>query len=193
MLVRTHAQCWVADGLFPKQEPTVPFLVFLRQVLVARRPNIQQLWTILLRTGDFLHDADLVHQVVMQTPLAKLMFAISHSRHLVHLEPGFAELTETPRKGATHDDVLDVETLHLLLRGRTTQEARFNRFGQLDRVAVVHRRLVGEADGREAWSLDLGVLAGTVLDGPLHGHGRQTRFITKSNHQIRRNQDRVKV
>jgi hypothetical protein len=53
----------------------------------------------------------------MQTPFAKLMLAISHSGHLVHLEPCLAELTDTPREGTAHDDVLDVETLHLLLRG----------------------------------------------------------------------------
>lgn len=129
MLIGTHAQGRVADRLLPKQKSIVPLLVLLWQVLIARRPNIQHFRAIFLRTGHFLHNTNLVHQVVMQAPLAKLMFAISYPRHLVNFEPGLTELTKTSREGTPHDDVLDVETLQLLLRGRTTKEARFDRLG----------------------------------------------------------------
>lgn len=59
----------------------------------------------------------------MQTSLTKLVFAVGHSCHFVEFEAGLAELANTTREGAPYDDVLDVETLHFLLRGRTPQEA----------------------------------------------------------------------
>lgn len=71
---------------------------------------------ILLRTGDFFHDADLVHQIIMQASLTKLMLTFSDATHFLLFISRLAELADATCEGTPDDDISKVELLHFLLR-----------------------------------------------------------------------------
>jgi hypothetical protein len=115
VLVGAHAQTGVADGLLPEEEAAVALLVVFGEGAVAGGGGVQYGGAVLLRAGHFLIHADLVHEVVVQTPLAELVLAVTHSPHLLRLIPGLAELADAAGEGAAYDDVLEVEFLHFLM------------------------------------------------------------------------------
>ena len=117
VLVGAETQARIADCLLPKQKSPIALFVVLRQVQVARSRDIQHDWAILLRTSHLFHDCDLVYEVVMQTSPAKLVLALADSAHLVCLETSLAQLAHRSGEGTSHDDVLEVEFLHLFAGG----------------------------------------------------------------------------
>lgn len=72
-----------------------------------------------------------------------------HAPHLVYLISRLAEPAGVARESTADYDVLQVEGLHLLVRGRATQEAALHALGQFGGgVAVGELRFVGELDLR---------------------------------------------
>lgn len=145
----TEAQVGVIDGLPPELKLLVLLLVVLRDVDEALVAGIDTHGTVLLRTGDFLEDRNLVDNVVVYALLAEVVPALLiHAPHLVYLVARLAEPAGVAGESTADYDVLQVEGLHLLVGGRATQEAALHALWQFGGVAVGELRFVGELDLR---------------------------------------------
>jgi hypothetical protein len=69
--------------LLPDKEAGISLFVLFRQFGIAGSVCIESGGAVLLRTGDFLHDTNLVDEIIVQASFTKKMLAVTYSSHLV--------------------------------------------------------------------------------------------------------------
>jgi hypothetical protein len=112
---RAELKIGIAHSLLPDQIIVILLLVFSGQFLETRNTGVDGHLASLLRTGDLLHDADLVDDVVPDAIVAECVAAvdIDHA-HFLQPVPGLTEIADAPCHCTADYEVLDVEFLHLL-------------------------------------------------------------------------------
>lgn len=110
----TQFEDGVIHGLLPNFESIILALEVLGQIDEALGVDIYLFGTVLLGTGDLLHDVEFVHHIVAQTLMAEAMSAVADAVQFLIRAAKLAQLAGGSQERAPPDQILQVEgPLHL--------------------------------------------------------------------------------